>query len=60
MEMRDHIIENLLDELRARALENAALKARLALKMDELQEVTAAKQELESTLCQMQSITKEG
>ena len=52
MELKDHIIQRLLDDIREKTLETAVLKARLTLTEEELQKTLSDKQKLEEIITQ--------
>ncbi len=52
MELKDHIIQKLLDDIREKTLETAVLKARLTLTEEELQKTLSDKQKLEEIITQ--------
>lgn len=52
MELKDHIIQKLLDDIREKTLETAVLKARLTLTEEELQKTLYDKQKLEEIISQ--------
>lgn len=52
MELKDHIIQKLLDDIREKTLETAVLKARLTLTEEELQKTLSDKQKLEEIISQ--------
>lgn len=60
MELKDHIIQKLLDDLREKTLETAVLKARLALTEEELQKTLSDKQKLEEIISQTGTEEREG
>lgn len=52
MELKDHIIQKLLDDIREKTLETAVLRARLTLTEEELQKTLSDKQKLEEIISQ--------